>query len=171
MNPPQVPHDFHIPDLPSFTDRFANVYKLIKNLYGLKDAGRTWNQHLKTGLLKRGWTQSPIDECLFVKQGLLLILYIDDACIISPSQSMIDAEIASLQKDYSLTDEGKLQDYLGTRFDRNQDGSVTLTQPRMIDRAIAIVGLHKPDCHVKTHDTPATDVLTSSPASKPRVQK
>ena len=98
-------------------------------------------------------------------------MYVNDACIISPSQSKIDAEIAFLQKDYSLTDEDKLQDYLGTRFDRNQDGSVTLTQPRMIDRAIAIVGLHKPDCHVKTHDTPATDVLTSSPNSKPRVQK
>ena len=171
MQPPRVPHDFKIPDLPSFTDRFTHAYKLLKNLYGLKDAGRTWNHHLKHGLLKRGWKQSTIDECLFTKSGLLLILYVDDACIISPSQSKIVAEITSLKKDYALTDEGKLQDYLGTRFDRNSDGSVTLTQPRMIDRALSIVGLNHQETHVKMHDTPAVDVLTSSPSSKPRLQK
>ena len=45
MQPPKVPLNFPIPDLPRPSDRFFNVYKLVKNLYGLKDAGRTWNQH------------------------------------------------------------------------------------------------------------------------------
>ena len=84
-----VPYDFTIPDLPSPSDRLFKCYKLLKNLYGLKDAGRTWNHHLRSGLLQRGWKQSPIDECLFVKKGLLLILYVDDACIISPSTTLI----------------------------------------------------------------------------------
>jgi hypothetical protein len=43
MRPPKVPHDFIIPDLPSFADRFTNAYKLLQNLYGLKDAGKTWH--------------------------------------------------------------------------------------------------------------------------------
>ena len=55
MRPPKVPSNFRIPDLPAFTDRFTHVYKLLKNLYGLKDAGRTWNHHIKDGVLKRGW--------------------------------------------------------------------------------------------------------------------
>ena len=38
---PTVPPDFVIPDLPLFFDRVSNVY-----LYGLKDAGRTWNDNL-----------------------------------------------------------------------------------------------------------------------------
>ena len=100
MKPPTVPHDFTIPDLPAFSDRFNKAYKLIKNLYGLKDAGRTWNLHLKAGLTARGWKQSTIDECLFTKNGLLLVLYVDDACIISPCEDKIIAEIKSLQKDF-----------------------------------------------------------------------
>ena len=54
MQPPRVPSNFTIPDLPLPNDRFSKVYKLLKNLYGLKDAGQTWNHHLRSGLLKRG---------------------------------------------------------------------------------------------------------------------
>ena len=89
MKPPTVPSQFPIPELPDPYDRFTKVYKLIKNVYGLKDAGRTWNLHLCQGLLKRGWKQSSIDECLFMKKGILLILYVDDACLISPSKIKI----------------------------------------------------------------------------------
>ena len=64
LKPPSVPVNFPILDLPNVADRFTKAYKLMKNLYGLKDAGRTWNQHLKKGLLERGWTPSPIDKCL-----------------------------------------------------------------------------------------------------------
>ena len=93
----------------------------------------------------------------------------DDACIISPHKSHISREIESLQKDYNLTDEGTLFDYLGTRFDRHSDGSVTLTQPRMIERVLQIVGLAATDSHVKSHDTPAIQTLTPTASSRPRL--
>ena len=137
-------------------------------MYGLKDAGRTWNTHLKTGLFARGWVQSPINEYLFTKKGLLLILYVDDACLISPSQSKCLQEIS---KDFNLTDKGSLQDYLETCFECKPDGLVILTQPQMIDRAIDIVGLNHPDSRVKIHDTPAVDVLHSDPSSPQKLQK
>ena len=46
MKPPTVPAGFHIPYLPQPLNRFKYVYKLIKNIYGLMDAVRTWNHHL-----------------------------------------------------------------------------------------------------------------------------
>ena len=46
MLPPRVPSNLIIPDLPLRNDRFSKVYKHLKNLYGLKDAGFTWNHHL-----------------------------------------------------------------------------------------------------------------------------
>ena len=61
MQPPKFPGDFPIPDFYRPSDRFFNVYKLLKNLYSLKDAGRTWNRHLRKGLFTRGWSQSAID--------------------------------------------------------------------------------------------------------------
>ena len=42
MKPPKVPKEFEIPDLPKFNDRFIYMYKLINNLYGLKDSVKTW---------------------------------------------------------------------------------------------------------------------------------
>ena len=80
-----------------------------------------------------------------MKDRMILILYVDDACLISPSATDIQAEINSLKKDFELTDEGPLCDYLGTRFNRRPDGSVELTQPRMIQRALDIVSLNQTD--------------------------
>ena len=56
-----------------------------------------------------------------------------------------------------LTDNGVLKDYLGTRFDRKPDGSIELTQPKMIECAIRAVGLDPDSVNVKLHDTPASD--------------
>jgi hypothetical protein len=129
----------------------------LKNLYGLKDAGKTWADFLNTGLLARGWKPSEVDSCLYTKNGIILILYVDDAVLISPYKSRITSEIKSLQQDYDLTDDGELKDYLGTQFVKNNDGSITLTQPRMVDRILHMVGLDPKDTRTKMHDTPAND--------------
>ena len=84
----------------------------------------------------------------------MLIVYVDDAILISPNKDHIEFELASLRKSYELTDEGPLHDYLGTRFDR-EDGKVTLSQPRMINRILELVGLDPKDERTKRHDSPA----------------
>ena len=149
------------------------VLKLIRNVYGLKDAGKTWNDFLKKGLIHRGWIQSNIDGCLFTKNVMLLILYVNDACFISPYKHKVDAEIKSLQQDYDLTDNGDLKDYLGTRFERHKDGSVTLTQPRMMERVFNIVRIDPASTNVKLHDTPASSdcILDNDPDGNPKLQK
>jgi hypothetical protein len=172
MMPPKVPPGFVIPDLPTMSQRVSSVYKLLQNLYGLKDAGKTWYDHLRKGLLARGWRQSEIDGCLFTKEGIILVVYVDDAILISPFKTKINLEIESLKREYDLTDEGELQDYLGIRFDRRDDGSLKLTQPRMIERVLEIVGLSKDGERVKLHDTPASEhqMLDNNPDGAVRSQ-
>ena len=116
--------------------------------------------------------QSSIDGCLFTKNGMLLILYVDDTCFICPHKHKIDAEIKSLQQDCDLTDDGDLKDYLGIRFGRHKDGSVTLTQPRMMERVFDIVGLDPTSDKVRLHDTPTSSecILDNNPNGKPRLQ-
>ena len=41
----------------------------------------------------------------------------------------------------------------------------------MIKRALDIVGLAKTDSHVKTHDTPAVDILSPTATPRPRLQQ
>lgn len=114
-----------------------------------------------------------MDSCLYTKSGIILIVYVDDAILISPSQSLIAKEIKSLQDSFKLTDEGPLQDYLGTRFTKQPDGSILLTQPHLVNRILESVGLDPNNTETKLHDTPADSrkLLDNDPNGKPRVQK
>ena len=99
MQPPKGPYNFVSPDLANKHDCIMKVYKLIKNLYGLKDASKTWFDYLCNGLEKRGWKRSEVDECLFTKNGIILVVYVDDAILVSPYKSLIQREILSLQEE------------------------------------------------------------------------
>jgi hypothetical protein len=99
----------------------------------------------------------------------MLIIYVNDAILISPNKKMIDFEIKSLQKDYDLTDDGELKNYLGTRFEKKPDGSIELTQLKMIERVLRLVGLDPESTRTKMHDTSASDhkLLDQDPNGKP----
>ena len=84
MKPPKAPENFETPDLLNFTDVFIYVYKLINNLYGLNEPENTWYVYLKNGLIKKGWCQLSIDECLLTKKKVILVIYVDGAILISP---------------------------------------------------------------------------------------
>eukprot|EP00957_Ditylum_brightwellii_P151438 11532857-Ditylum_brightwellii.AAC.1 len=54
----------HLPHGVQMSDgsRRTHVLKLLKNVYGQKQASRVWHNQLKEGLVKIGFTQSAIDE-------------------------------------------------------------------------------------------------------------
>ena len=54
------------------------VLHLLKSLYGLCQAPRTFFEKLKSGLEERGWKQSIVDPCLFLKKGMICVVYVDD---------------------------------------------------------------------------------------------
>ena len=136
-------------------DPTKHLLKLQKNLYGLKDGQVTWHEHIKAGLLSRGFRQSKVDPCLFIKGTVLLVLYVDDAALFSPDSAAINREIESLKKSFELTDEGELHDYLGTRLTKQADGRIELQQKKTIDNCLDMLGMGPSPKNVKTHDTPA----------------
>ena len=53
------------------------VYNLNKSLYGLKQSCRNWNHVLHCFLLENDFVQSPVDNCVYIKQddsGLVTLL-------------------------------------------------------------------------------------------------
>ena len=136
-------------------DSTKHLLKLQKNLYGLKDGQVTWHEHIKAGLFSCGFHQSKVDPCLFIKGTVLLVLYVDDAALFSPNSAAINREIASLKQSFELTDEGELQDYLGTRLTKHSDGCMELQQKKTIDNCLDMLGMGPSSKNVKTHDTPA----------------
>ena len=136
-------------------DPSKHLLQLRQNLYGLKDGQVTWHEHIKKGLQEHGFVPSNVDPCLFIKGSVLLVLYTDNAAFFSPSAQAIDDEIASLKKAFDLTDEGKLQDYLGTRFIHHADGRMELQQQKSINNCLKLLGMGEDKENVKLHDTPA----------------
>jgi len=60
----------------------SNVLRLLRSLYGLKQAGRNWNTKLHRYLIGVGFSCSEHDSCLYIWHGdagsILLVVYVDD---------------------------------------------------------------------------------------------
>ena len=124
-------------------DKRNMVLKLLKSLYGLKQAPKTFFDKLKAGLLERGFTQSILDPCLFLKENMMCVIYVDDTIIAGPDSKEIDKLITSLgvAKDeqrhtFELRDEGEVGDFLGIRIEKGANNSFVLTQSGLINKVL-----------------------------------
>jgi hypothetical protein len=147
---PQAPIEFDMyMELPKGVEmhdgnRKTHVLKLLKNLYGQKQAGRVWNQHLVKGLLKIGFQQSEIDECVFYRNSTIFVVYVDDGIFASPNNKEIDQAIMDLRKaKFDIEDKGDIKDYLGVHVTKLSDGKLKLWQPHLIEQIISDVKLPK----------------------------
>jgi hypothetical protein len=127
--------------------------RLLKNLYGLKQAGRVWNLHLTRQLLDLGFTQSEVDPCVFYRGNCVLLIYCDDTLMMGPSAEELDEVFALLDKTFTVSDEGTISDYLGIKVSKMFDGRLSFTQPQLIASIISDCGLDKPNA--KPRKTPA----------------
>jgi hypothetical protein len=122
----EIPHGFEM----TKGGRTDHCLKILTNIYRQKQAGRTWSQHLKRGLLAIGFIQSEADECVFYKGVTIFMVYVDDGIFISPEARLIDECIELMRASFNLTDEGNISDYLGIKVTLSADSnSISLTQP------------------------------------------
>jgi len=144
------------------------VLKLLKNLYGSKDAGRTWLEHLTDGLISMGFVATSSDRCICIKGCNIIILYVDDCTVMSPTKSEPDRLFDSLeQRGYKLTNKVTMEEYLGIMIDHNDDGSFCMSQPFLIKRIInSIPGIAK----ARSAQNPACSsiILTKDNDGRPR---
>jgi hypothetical protein len=70
------------------------VLKLMKNIYGLKQAGRLWHQMLSEKLQELNYKQSSVDMCLYykiMKTTIILVgIYVDDLLVTSNDAKMVN---------------------------------------------------------------------------------
>ena len=132
--------------------RKTHCLKLVKNLYGSKAAGRVWQQHLFKGLSDLGFEQSKTDECVFYRGCTTFMVYTDDGIFCGPDKADIDKCMSDLSSKFEITDEGDIDEYLGVKVTRLDDGRITLTQPHLIVSIIQDLGFKE---NTKGKDTPA----------------
>ncbi len=112
---------------PKFNDT-KHYLQLKKNLYGCKQAARNWYKHLTEGLLSEGFTQSKVDCCLFLRHDCIIVVYVDDCLIFTPSNTIIDTLIKALSSKFLLQDEGDVSAFLGVQVKKDAaTRTITLT--------------------------------------------
>ncbi len=62
-----------------------HVLKLLANIYGQKQAGRVCDSYLITKLREVNFKQSLIDNCVFYRDDVIFIVYVDDGIFLGPS--------------------------------------------------------------------------------------
>ena len=160
----EIPKGFTIDE--GRSDDYA--LQIHKNIYGQKQAGRVWNQYLVNKLTKElGFRQSKMDECLFYRGSVFYALYTDDSILAGPDKAEIDDIIKQMETiGLNVTDEGSLEDFLGVNISTNDDGTIEMKQPHLIDQILK--DLKMPN-NIKGKPTPApsSKILTHHEESEP----
>ena len=134
-------------------DKNYYCLKLIKNCYGTKQAAHHWNNMISAGLQTLGFKPSKNDPCLFIKKDIVCCLYVDDTIFCAKNEKLIDEIIFALKKlGFDLTDEGDVDAFLGVKIEQIENNKFKLSQPELIDRIIATLGL---EGESKQHKVPA----------------
>ncbi|GKA59639.1 ribonuclease H-like domain-containing protein [Tanacetum coccineum] len=110
-----------------------HVCLLKKSLYGLKQAPRAWFQRFTSYALRVGFYHSKTDTSLFIfRRGAdtaYLLLYVDDIILTASSSALLQRIISSLHSEFSMTDLGPLNYFLGISATRTTSG-LFLSQPK-----------------------------------------
>jgi hypothetical protein len=111
------------------------VYRIVKYLYGIPDAGRAYYKAYRDLLLARGYSQSSLDPCLFFSRKGVEVVYawihVDDTWVAASTPELLQQFIADVQTGFEVTVE-PVDNYLGVNYATQPDGSWKKTQPKLL---------------------------------------
>ena len=153
----KMPAGWHIKDDDGSTDY---CIRLKRNLYGTCTASKNWYDKIATGLQARGFYQSKIDPCLFLRDDCMLVIYTDDCICFSRENKTALQLIHDLKEDgFLLKDEGDAMDFLGVRIKESviddKNTMINMTQTGLIESILTDLGLS--EC--RTKPIPAREIL------------
>ena len=142
-----------------------HVCKLVKSLYGLKQAGRVWNKTLHSALSSMGFKHVQSDHGLYIylrdDVRLLMPVFVDDITLACKDGAKIDSVIQELSQHFKLRDLGPTTQLLGIEIHRDRPNrQLSISQSQFISNLIQEHGLSdsKP---VTTPLNPGTRLSTS----------
>ena len=93
------------------------VYKLIKALYGLRQAPRAWYSKLSKYLEELGFVRCPYEHAFYTKRKgsdvLVIAVYIDDLLVTGTDLTSIKEFVNQMSEKFEMSNLGKLSYYLG----------------------------------------------------------
>lgn len=124
--------------------RETKVCKLLKSLYGLKQASRQWNIKLSEALTAAVYVQSLYDYSLFTKRKgddfVAVLIYVDYLLITGNCDEFINETKNVLHQKFKVKDLGELKYFPGIEVIRSKEG-ILLNQRKHCLQLISDLGL------------------------------
>ena len=143
----------------------GHAARLIKSLYGTKQAGHNWHATIVPLLMKWGFKQSPADPCCFIHQTnendyCVLCLFVDDFSITSTRKSTKSRDMffKNLRSTYKTSKADDDNVYLGIRCRRLAPHTMFLDQEPYVKDFLHMYGF--------TDLRPASTPTSGLPLSK-----
>lgn len=103
----------------------GKVLKLLRCLYGLKQAGFEWSEKLASVFLKIGFTRSQIDQAVYFKRSdkkhMVITVSVDDMAVTSRYPEHITKFKDELRKYFDISDLGELNWLLGLKASKSNE--------------------------------------------------
>lgn len=120
------------------------VYKLIKALYGLRQAPRAWYARLSRCLEELGFIRCPYEHAVYTrregKEVLVVAVYVDDLLITGTNVDNINKFKVEMNNVFDMSDLGKLSYYLGMEVCQG-NGYIELKQTGYAKKVIGKAGM------------------------------
>ena len=139
--------------------------KLIKSIYGLRQAGRQWHKKLDSALQSMGFSKVKCDNAIWVYKRqdahIILPVYVDDMTIVAKHKSQIMHVKSELMKHFKLRDLGPTSFLLGVLIERDRSKKqLSLSQHHFITDILDTYGY--PDCEGQWGQPDTSAVSTKS---------
>ncbi|KAJ9542446.1 hypothetical protein OSB04_028952 [Centaurea solstitialis] len=117
------------------------VCKLLKSIYRLKQASRSWNLHFDERIKEFGFAKSEFEPCVYTKFSgsivTFLVLYVDDILLIGNDVPTLQSVKSCLRKCFQMKDLGEAVYILGIKIYRNRSKRlIGLSQSTYIDKIL-----------------------------------
>lgn len=121
------------------------VCLLRRSIYGLKQAGRIWNQLIHQVLIDAGYTQSKNDLCLYAlindQKLCYILIHVDDIIVASKFDEDLEDFERILSSKFEINNLGDVRSYLRMEVQRNGDGCFGINQRMYITKIVNDYGL------------------------------
>jgi hypothetical protein len=117
------------------------VWKLVKSLYGMKQASRIWNKTFHKAVNALGFVRLACEWCIYRRQSTtgttIFAVHVDDIISILSSANENTRFKTELHQNWELSDLGNVKYALGIAITRDRRScSIALSQTALIDRIV-----------------------------------
>jgi hypothetical protein len=117
------------------------VMKLLKSLYGMKQASRVWNLTFDKVVKALGFERLPCEWCIYRRHSstgtIIFAVHVDDIVSAASSSTENDRFKNELRSHWEISDLGPAKFALGIALSRDLDSkTITLSQTALIDRVV-----------------------------------